>query len=70
MDRLGIILNASHLCDQSFREAMDVFQGRVWASHSNCRKLVPHERQFTCEQLKELIDRGGVIGALLDAFKA
>ena len=68
MDRLGIILDASHLCDQSFREAMDVFQGRVWASHSNCRKLVPHERQFTCEQLKELIDRGAVIGASLDAW--
>lgn len=68
MDRLGIILDASHLCDQSFREAMDVFQGRVWASHSNCRKLVPHDRQFTCEQLKELIDRGAVIGASLDAW--
>lgn len=68
MDRLGIILDASHLCDQSFREAMDAFQGPVWASHSNCRKLVPHERQFTCEQLKELIDRGGVIGASLDAW--
>lgn len=68
MDRLGIILDASHLCDQSFREALDVFQGRVWASHSNCRKLAPHERQFTCEQLKELIGRGGVIGASLDAW--
>lgn len=68
MDRLGIILDATHLCDQSFREAMDVFQGRVWASHSNCRKLVPHERQFTDEQLKELIDRGAVIGASLDAW--
>lgn len=62
MERLGIILDATHLCDDSFREAMDVFGGRVWASHSNCRKLVPHERQFTCEQLRELIDRGSVWG--------
>ncbi|MGJ8639970.1 MAG: dipeptidase [Opitutaceae bacterium] len=68
MDRLGMILDATHLCDQSFREAMDVFQGRVWASHSNCRKLVPHERQFTCEQIKELIDRDAVIGLSLDAW--
>lgn len=68
MERLGIILDATHLCDDSFREAMDVFQGKVWASHSNCRKLVPHERQFTCEQLQELIDRGAVIGASLDAW--
>lgn len=68
MDRLGIILDATHLCDQSFREAMDVFAGSVWASHSNCRKLVPHERQFTDEQLKELIDRDAVIGVSLDAW--
>jgi membrane dipeptidase len=47
---------------------MEHFQGRVWASHSNCRTLVPHERQFTDEQLKLLIDRGAVIGAALDAW--
>ena len=68
MDRLGIVLDATHLYDESFREAMDVFEGRVWASHSNCRKLVPKERQFLGEQLKELIDRGAVIGASLDAW--
>jgi membrane dipeptidase len=68
MDRLGIILDVSHLCDDSFREAMDVFQGKVWASHSNCRTLVPHERQFTSSQIQELIDRGAVIGASLDAW--
>ncbi|MFT5837441.1 MAG: membrane dipeptidase [Candidatus Azotimanducaceae bacterium] len=68
MDRLGIILDASHLCDESFRESMDTYQGRVWASHSNARKLVPHNRQFTDQQLQELIERGAVIGACLDAW--
>lgn len=68
MERLNIILDATHLCDDSFWEAMEHFQGRVWASHSNCRALVPHERQFTDEQLKLLIDRGAVIGAALDAW--
>jgi membrane dipeptidase len=68
MERLGIILDATHLSDQSFREAMDHFQGRVWASHSNCRALVPDQRQFTDEQLKELIRRGAVIGGALDAW--
>ena len=68
MDRLGIILDATHLCDDSFREAMDLFQGRVWASHSNCRALVPNDRQFTDEQTKELIGRGAVIGGALDAW--
>lgn len=68
MERLNIILDATHLCDDSFWEAMEHFQGRVWASHSNCRALVPHDRQFTDEQLKLLIDRGAVIGAALDAW--
>ncbi len=68
MDRLGLILDATHLCDQSFREAMDCFTGPVWASHSNCRVLTPHNRQFTDEQIKELIGRGVVIGAPLDAW--
>src|SRR5262249_30047097 len=46
MARLGIILDVTHLCDESFWEAMDAFEGRLWASHSNCRALVPHQRQL------------------------
>jgi len=68
MDRLGLILDATHLCDTSFREAMDVFAGPVWASHSNARALTPHNRQFDGQQLKELFRRGAVIGAPLDAW--
>ena len=68
MDELGIILDATHLCDESFWEALDCFQGAVWASHSNCRSLVPHNRQFSDDQIKALIGRGAVIGAALDAW--
>ncbi len=68
MDRLGIILDATHLCDTSFWEALDVFQGPVWASHSNARTMTPHNRQFADDQLKELFGRGAVIGAPLDAW--
>jgi len=68
MQRLGIILDATHLCDQSFWETMEHYHGPVWASHSNCRALVPDQRQFTDEQLKELIARGAVIGGALDAW--
>ncbi|GJM31685.1 MAG: peptidase [Saprospiraceae bacterium] len=68
MEELNIILDATHLCDDSFWEAMDAFSGPVWASHNNCRSLVPHHRQFTDEQLRELINRGAVIGAALDAW--
>lgn len=68
MERLGIILDATHLCDRSFQEALDHFGGHVWASHSNCRALVPHSRQFSDEQLERLIERGAVIGACLDTW--
>jgi membrane dipeptidase len=68
MERLGVILDATHLCDESFWEALDHFGGPVWASHSNCRALVPDTRQFTDEQLKALIARGAVIGGALDAW--
>jgi membrane dipeptidase len=68
MERLNIILDATHLCDDAFWQAMDHFQGAVWASHQNCRSLVVHNRQFSDDQLKVLIERGAVIGAAFDAW--
>ncbi len=68
MERLNIILDATHLCDDCFWEAMDNFNGHVWASHNNCRALVDHNRQFSNEMIRELISRGAVIGAALDAW--
>lgn len=68
MERLGIILDATHLCDDSFWEAMEHFHGAIWASHNLCRSLVNHNRQFSDEQIKELISRGAVIGGALDAW--
>ncbi len=66
--RLGMILDATHLSDTSFFEALDVFDGPVLASHNNCRALVPEGRQFSDEQIRLLIGRGAVIGAALDAW--
>src|SRR5450759_1864800 len=68
IERLGIILDATHLCDESFRETMDLYHGPVWASHNNCRVFVPHNRQFSDEQITELINRDAVIGIALDAW--
>jgi membrane dipeptidase len=68
MERLGVILDATHLCDESFRDALDHFSGAVWASHSNCRSLVPNGRQFADDQIRELVDRGAVIGVAFDAW--
>jgi membrane dipeptidase len=68
MERLNIILDATHLCDDSFWEALDAFNGHIWASHNNVRALVNHNRQYSDEQIKELITRGAVIGGALDAW--
>ncbi|WP_296702364.1 membrane dipeptidase [Algoriphagus sp.] len=68
MDELGIILDATHLCDLAFWEALEIFKGHVWASHNNCRALVDHNRQFSDEMIKALIDRGAVIGGAMDAW--
>lgn len=68
MERLNIILDATHLCDDSFREALDNFKGHVWASHNNCRALVNHNRQFSDDMIRELVSRGAVIGGVMDAW--
>ena len=68
MERLNIILDATHLCDDAFWQALDHYNGPVWASHNNCRSLVNHNRQYDDEQIKELIARGAVIGGALDAW--
>jgi membrane dipeptidase len=66
MERLTIILDATHLCDDAFWDAMDGFNGPVWASHNNCRALVDHNRQFSDEMIKALVEKGAVIGGALD----
>jgi len=68
MEEFNIILDATHLCDDAFWQAMDHFNGQVWASHNNCRALVNHNRQFSDEMIKLLIEKGAVIGAALDAW--
>jgi membrane dipeptidase len=68
MESMNIILDVTHLNDQSFWEALDLFHGPVWASHNNCRTFVPHNRQFADEQIRELINRDAVIGVALDAW--
>ena len=68
MDELGIILDATHLCDLAFWDALEIYRGPVWASHNNVRALVDHNRQFSDEMIKALTDRGAVIGGAFDAW--
>ncbi len=66
MERLSIILDLTHLSDEAFWKALDIFSGTVIASHNNCRTLGPHQRQFDDNQIHAIIDRDGVIGAAFD----
>ena len=66
MERLGVILDLTHLTDRGFWEACEHFNGVVLASHNNCRVLVPHQRQFEDTQLEAIIERGGVVGVAFD----
>lgn len=68
MERLNIILDATHLCDDSFWQALKYFNGKVWASHNNVRPLVNHSRQYSDDQIMALIERGAVIGGAFDAW--
>jgi len=68
MEELNIILDATHLCDDAFWQALEHFNGHIWASHNNCRTLVNHNRQFSDEMIKALIEKKAVIGVALDAW--
>ena len=68
MSRLGMLLDLTHLTDQAFWEAVAIYDGLVLASHNNCRALVPHQRQFSDQQLELIVERDGVIGAAFDIW--
>jgi membrane dipeptidase len=68
MGKLNMILDTTHLTDQGFDQALDFYEGPVWSSHHNVRKLVPNQRQLGDDQIKRLIERGAVIGGMLDCW--
>lgn len=67
-ERLGVVLDVTHLAEPGFSQALDLFAGPVMASHNNCRALVPGDRQFSDDQVRRLIEREAVIGVALDAW--
>ena len=68
MQRLGFILDVTHLSDECFTEALDLYDGPIWASHHVCRALVPHQRQLPDDFIRLLAQRDAVIGMAMDAW--
>lgn len=66
MERLGMILEVTHLAVEAMTRAFDLFGGVVLASHSNGRALAPGQRQLRDTDILEIAGRGGVIGAAFD----
>lgn len=62
MHELSMPLDLTHTADQTFAEAADLFEGRIYSSHTACRALAEMPRNHTDAQLKQIIDRDGVIG--------
>jgi membrane dipeptidase len=62
MNRLGIIIDLSHGSDATFEEVLKISKHPVIASHSNSRSLCNHLRNLTDDQIKALIERGGMVG--------
>ena len=59
---LGTVVDVSHLSDRAFADVCQVARRPFIASHSNCRALCPHPRNLTDHMIRELSDRGGVMG--------
>jgi membrane dipeptidase len=64
MERVGMILDTSHLSEESFWQALESFQGPVIASHSNCRVFTPTDRHLSDDMIRALAERDAVIGVV------
>jgi membrane dipeptidase len=65
-EQLGITIDVTHLSDVAFWQVIERFGGKIHASHQNARAICDWQRQFSDDQIKAVIDRGGVLGVALD----
>lgn len=64
----GIILDTTHLSDRCFDQALEAYDGPVFASHCNSRTLVPGQRQVSDSQIDRILERGGLVCIACDAW--
>ncbi len=61
MNRLGMLVDVSHVSDQTFWDTLDASEAPVIASHSSARALASHKRNMTDDMIRSTAGRGGVI---------
>jgi membrane dipeptidase len=66
MNRLGMVVDVSHVSDKTFFDVLEVSRDPVILSHSGCRAVNPHRRNVSDEMLKALAGNGGVIGIVFE----
>jgi membrane dipeptidase len=62
MRRKRVILDLSHMADQSVADALAIWRGPIMASHSNSREIVPGDRQITDATAAQVAKRDGMLG--------
>jgi membrane dipeptidase len=61
MNRLGVMVDISHVSDKTFRDVLEVSKAPVFASHSSCRAICDHPRNMTDDMILALAAKNGVI---------
>src|SRR6266567_6715732 len=61
MNRLGVIVDISHVSDKTFYDALEVSKAPLFASHSSCRAICDAPRNMTDQMMKDLAVKGGVV---------
>jgi membrane dipeptidase len=61
LNRLGVMVDISHVADKTFYDALEVTKAPVIASHSSCRAIARHARNMTDDMLRALSKNGGVV---------
>jgi membrane dipeptidase len=64
MNELGMLVDVSHVSDETFRDVLATSTRPVIASHSGCRTLAAHPRNLTDAQLRAIARNGGVVGII------
>jgi len=66
MNRLGMVIDISHVSDKAFFDVLECTRDPVILSHSGCRTVNPHRRNISDEMLRALAKNGGVIGIVFE----
>lgn len=61
LNRLGMMVDISHVSDETFWQTLDVSTAPIIATHSSCRAVSPHRRNISDDMIRAIADKGGVV---------